>query len=1015
MTLVWASPPAFSPREPAHPRPRGTPHVPICLILLLLVAYPLPAADSPLAFSRIYGGAALDTATAIATDREGYVILAGGTASYDFPVTNGSRNAGTQFAVTNDDGRTWTPLGNLPSGVPAAVLADPSAPHTWYAGATNGIFKSTDDGIAWQMTLQGQADCTIAALCGFTSLSASAAQPGTVYALGNSIWKSTDSGATWTAIVLPGDVHPRPIYLAQHPTEPDRLFTAVYSAGLYDLQSFDGGATWSAFSPPVPHPANNCFTGINFDRTDPQRFYASEHCDVFRTTDNGATFELMDVPPGAYSVTPDPVLPNILYAAGNGLWRSTDAGQTWDIALTNGQGSFNSVITDPAHPATAYAGGYVTFDHGATFRLLPLGRNPANIAFDPHTPNRAIAAAAGATSGFLMRLNSAGDIMASSYFGGQGVTNIAAAATDADGNIYLTGTSTSPDFPITPDAYLSLPPALSAARTFAFVTKLSPYLDIVYSTFLTQDNLQPAAIAVDPEGAAVIAGTTYSNGAYCAILKLDPGGSNLLFSQLLGSPRGYSYCTSVAAASNGQTVAAGYTQSPGFPTAGAGASTSLKGAGDAILLRLDRDGTVLDSTLIGGSGADTGVALALDSSSNIYLTGVTASPDFPVTPNAWQGALRSNCAYPSSAVATGMIGTITYYRMDDAFIAKFDPAGNMLFSTYLGADCYDVPTAIAVDAPGHVWIAGETNSSPFPQAVPFESGPVAQQYKGFVSEFDETGGNLLLSSYTGGGERPLLAVDPAGSAWIAGSSSAPPSPYTGPPAPPVPRSGHAYLAKIQTQFPYPISLRTAGNAFSLRSGPVSPGQITLITADGLVPAESIDLGFTPTAPLPHTLAGVQVLFDGEPAPMASVAPGRAVCVAPNSLAGKSSVNLQIAVNGTLSNVLVAEVAADRALLTRDGSGAGPAYARNADGSLNSKDNPAPRNSIVTLYLTGAGIVDASCPLGGTAPATATTSLLNVAAPVAGYLCGFYQMLVTAPSYSGEIAPLFGVAVTYSVQ
>jgi len=274
---------------------------------------------------------------------------------------------------------------------------------------------------------------------------------------------------------------------------------------------------------------------------------------------------------------------------------------------------------------------------------------------------------------------------------------------------------------------------------------------------------------------------------------------------------------------------------------------------------------------------------------------------------------------------------------------------------------------------------------------------------------------VILSSYASAGDRPVLALDPGGDAYLAGTSTNPVPPYSGLPAPPPVRTGHAYLAKIQTQYPYPISIRTAGNTFSQRSGPVSPGQITSITADGLVPDQSIDLGFTPSAPLPRTLGGVQVLFDGDPAPIVSVAPGRVVCVAPNSLAGKSWVSIQVAVRATRSNVQMTEVVADRALLTRDGSGAGPAFARNADGSINSRDNPAATNSTVTLYLTGAGIVDPSCPEGGTAPATAAPSSTNGPLPVAGYLCGYYQMFVTAPPYPGDITPIFNFAITYSVK
>ncbi|MEO8596105.1 MAG: SBBP repeat-containing protein [Candidatus Solibacter sp.] len=967
--------------------------------------------------SRTYGGGAYDSATAIATDREGYVILAGNTTSNDFPVTNNSRNAGTQFAVSRDDGRTWAPLSNLPSGAPASVLADPSTAHLWYAGATNGVFRSTDDGLTWQMTFSGQPDCPSFGSCSFRSLMASAARPGVVYALGPRILKSTDSGATWTLLPLPGASTATPYYLAQQPSQPDHLFVALFSAGLYDFQSFDGGQTWSGYSPPLVQPGSSCFSGVFFDPIDTQRFYLSEHCDVFRTTDGGATFQPITntLPAGTYAVMPDPTRPGNLYASGSGLFRSTDNGHTWAEVIPYNAANVTYVVTDPTHPDAAFAAGFGTQDHGATFTRLPLGREPVAAAFDPHTPRRAIAVTSGAVSGFVTRLNSSGDILTASYFGGQGITNITAATTDSGGSIYVTGTTTSPDFPVTAGAAGSAPANLGQpayVRAYAFVTKFDRDLQIVYSTFLSEDQLQPNAISVASDGAAVVASGLYTgNVLRCSILKLNPAGSDLLFSAAFGGVHGYTNCTAIAAAPDGQTIAAGSTQDPTFPSN----SSPLKGAGDAILLRLSPDGSLLASHLLGGAGEETAVALALDTSGNVYMTGTTNSKDFPVSAGAFQTTLRGGCPYPSSSIATGFIGTITSYRTDDAYIAKFDPAGNRVASTYFGADCLDVPTAIAADSAGHVWIAGTTNSSSIALAMPFESGPRSTYYKAFVTELDDSLQRVILSSYASAGDRPVLALGPGGDAYLGGTSTNPVPPYSGLPAPPPVRNGRAYLAKIQTQYPYPISIRSAGNAFSLRSGPVSPGQITLITADGLVPDQAIDLGFTPSAPLPRTLGGVQVLFDGEPAPIVSVAPGRVVCVAPDSLAGKSWVALQIAVHGTLSNVQMTEIAADRALLTRDGSGAGAAFAHNADGSINSKDNPAPTNSVVTLYVTGAGIVDPACPAGGIAPATGVAVAIDGLLPIAGYLCGYYQMVVRTPPYAGEITPVFNYAITYSVR
>jgi uncharacterized protein (TIGR03437 family) len=112
------------------------------------------------------------------------------------------------------------------------------------------------------------------------------------------------------------------------------------------------------------------------------------------------------------------------------------------------------------------------------------------------------------------------------------------------------------------------------------------------------------------------------------------------------------------------------------------------------------------------------------------------------------------------------------------------------------------------------------------------------------------------------------------------------------------------------------------------------------------------------APLSTNLAGVQVSFDGRPAFVVTVFPGKIVCIAPVELAGQASTQVQVIVNGALSNVLrVGVTATSLGLLSLDGSGAGLANARNADGSLNSATNPAPQGSVVTVFLTGVGVTN----------------------------------------------------------
>jgi uncharacterized protein (TIGR03437 family) len=413
--------------------------------------------------------------------------------------------------------------------------------------------------------------------------------------------------------------------------------------------------------------------------------------------------------------------------------------------------------------------------------------------------------------------------------------------------------------------------------------------------------------------------------------------------------------------------------------------TSLRGNSDGFVARFDPDGQLVFSSYLGGSNKDSANSVAIDPAGN------TASEDFVTTAGAYQKELRANCPYPSSTVVTGIIGTFTFFEMDDGFVTKLDAAGNLVFSTYLGADCYDVPGAVAVDANGNMWLAGTTNSNPFPQVNPFAVGPAWSRYKAFVSELDASGSTLKLSSYLDVGSSPSLAVDRFGNAYVAGPGA----------------SDTVLVAKIPPPAaPAALSIDGVANAFSHRSGRVAPGEIIMVTADGLAPANAIDLGFSPAAPLPRELAETQVLFDGEPAAIISVKPGAVVCIAPYGLAGKPQTAVQVIFRGTASTAFVAPVGIELGLLSADGSGRGQAFARLRDGSLNSADNPAPAQSTVTFCFTGSGVLEPSCPEGGVAvdakPVDGVLAPFAISSvtTVPGGVCGLYQVQATAVTASG---------------
>jgi uncharacterized protein (TIGR03437 family) len=190
------------------------------------------------------------------------------------------------------------------------------------------------------------------------------------------------------------------------------------------------------------------------------------------------------------------------------------------------------------------------------------------------------------------------------------------------------------------------------------------------------------------------------------------------------------------------------------------------------------------SAILGGSGQDYAAAVATDPQGNVYVAGLTYSPDFPVTPGALQTKI-------------GTVGT------SDAFVAKFAPDGALLWSTYLGGCCDDWATGVAVDSAGNVLVTGWTRSANFPLLHPFQgtlnNGASAGRFDAFVAKLDPTGSKLLYSTFLGSdGDDGAsgIAVDAAGNAYITGMVNSSAS-FTGMKV--LPDVGGIFVAKLDPQ------------------------------------------------------------------------------------------------------------------------------------------------------------------------------------------------------------------------
>jgi hypothetical protein len=202
----------------------------------------------------------------------------------------------------------------------------------------------------------------------------------------------------------------------------------------------------------------------------------------------------------------------------------------------------------------------------------------------------------------------------------------------------------------------------------------------------------------------------------------------------------------------GNAYICGFTGSLNFPTTTG--QMVPGGSSDAFIAKIRPDGSLEYSTFLGGVGADTAQALAVDASGTVTLTGETQSTDFPVI-----GAMQ-----PTYAGGPG----------GDAFIAKLDASGStLLYSSYFGGSGTDAGVAITTDGTGTMYVAGLTNSVDFPLVTPLQSRFGGGFADAFLAKLNAEGTALLYSTYLGGSasdEPSGMTVGPAGEIYIVGGT-----------------------------------------------------------------------------------------------------------------------------------------------------------------------------------------------------------------------------------------------------
>jgi uncharacterized protein (TIGR03437 family) len=503
---------------------------------------------------------------------------------------------------------------------------------------------------------------------------------------------------------------------------------------------------------------------------------------------------------------------------------------------------------------------------------------------------------------FVSKLDSLGNLFFTDTFAGKGVDTGTAIALDPTGNIYIAGTTTSNDFPLS-------------------------------NALQTQPNASGAGF----------------------IIKLTNDGSTILYSTYFGGTLGATSISSLATDSNGNLYLTGITGAADFPhTAGmpfgpmplqatnSGAIlSSISAAGDHMLYSGVLTGGPIP--LFGGTSSTAGVGVAVDGAGNAYFAGNTGQSNLPTTPGvlapsgAYTGFLaKVNTASASlsyltylpsfaSALAVDAVGD-TYlagYNGGDInapiqmSLAKINPSASaILWTNNLGGADGNIQS-IAVDLSGEVWATGETSSSTFPNINGWTTGPE------FLVGLNSTGTQLTYSArFPAGTVGQSVAVETSAVVFA---------------------GANGFVSVITPSFAPTAIIFAFQNAFGGNAtARISPAEVISIYGPGIGPATPSTAA--PTNGLyPKTLAGMQVTIGGMNMPLLYVSANQINAVVPMEIApGAATVHV---INGVVLE------SAYPVWIVASAPQAFPTVL-NQDGTFNSQTNPAHSGSIATFYATG---------------------------------------------------------------
>jgi uncharacterized protein (TIGR03437 family) len=618
------------------------------------------------------------------------------------------------------------------------------------------------------------------------------------------------------------------------------------------------------------------------------------------------------------------------------------------------------------------------------------------------------------TDAFVAKLSSDGSkLIYFTVLAGSLPDGATALALGSDGSAYVTGYTSSSDFPVTAGALQ--PTYIGGGQNQGFLVKVNQAGAVVYSTFVNGTGyMQITGIAIDSAGEVFLTGIggpgysfTSGESPQGFVLKLDAGLSKVLLSiygyggglialdsqaniYLAGSAQANVTFSVVGQVLTLPPLPAGAFQSThdarfcltlGSGPGGIGGETSCR---YQYVAKLNATGKMLWATYVTGTYGAIVRGMAVDSTGNVIVAGTTNSDDYPVTPRAFQ------TAYAAAAPPFPVVPGSSYSDPPPAtgYVTKINATGTgLIWSTYFGGSYADQITGMAVGPTGDIFVSGRAGSSDLPAlaGTPDACRPSANQELGFVARVAPDGATAgptqlvagapdcvyfscpILSGYPNYQAAWPLALRPDGTALVAGTNGTLAS---------IDFSSSTRLTCVVDSADY-VQLRT-----------VAPGQLVSLFGTDLAPAAP----FTPPGGVAASSATFGVFFNGIPAPILYSSAQQVNVQVPYEIAGQTTVQMQVIdkqIPLPLSETRTLGVVERQPTVFLSPAALGspfPGYtvcggmvalgeaavALNADGTLNDCTNPAIAGSVVAVFLNGLGPVTPALATGAIAQAPPAT-------------------------------------------